>query len=147
MAEKIANVAKMSSEELHAYRWELTSKTCECTKLKRISSLMQIVQMDEMHSLLHAYMIGVRQNCRNCKNVAFTPRVHDRGEKGIGKYFPSISLLHAQEIFSYAFSLKTLALLDTKLPNMRGWVTECELMHIRDTATQAHNGGFLPKRL
>jgi hypothetical protein len=43
--------------------------------------------------------------------------------------------------------LKTLALLDTKLPNMRGWVTECELMHIRDTATQAHNGGFLPKRL
>ena len=97
MRDKIANVAKMSSEELHAYRWELTSKTCECTKLKRISSLMQIVQMDEMHSLLHAYMIGVRQNCRNCKNVAFTPRVHDRGEKGIGKYFPSISLPPARK--------------------------------------------------
>ena len=34
-----------------------------------------------------------------------------------------------------------------KLPDMRGWVTERELMPIRDTATQAHNGGFLPKRL
>ena len=49
MRDKIAEIAKMSHEELHAYRWELTSKTCECTKLKRISSHMQIVQMHEMH--------------------------------------------------------------------------------------------------
>ena len=83
-------------------------------------------QMHEL-GLLHAYMIGV------VMQIVQMDEMH--------------SLLHAQEIFSYAFSLKTLALLDTKLPNMRGWVTECELMHIRDTATQAHNGGFLPKRL
>ena len=47
MRDKIPEIGKISYEELHAYRWELTSKTCECTKLKRISSHIKNVQMHE----------------------------------------------------------------------------------------------------
>jgi len=35
MAEKIANVAKMSSEELHAYRWDLLLKIPDIGKISK----------------------------------------------------------------------------------------------------------------
>jgi len=33
MRDKIAEIAKMSHEELHAYRWELLSKIAEIAKI------------------------------------------------------------------------------------------------------------------